>query len=68
MDEEEPDDLAPLIRELPERQRLAVFLHYYADLDYHTVAEVMDISPGTVGATLSAARSALRERLTEVQS
>ncbi len=67
-DQAESDDLAPLIRELPERQRLAVFLHYYADLDYDTIAEVMDISPGTVGATLTAARSALRERLTEVQS
>ena len=65
---DERDDLAPFIRELPERQRLAVFLHYYADLDYHTIAEVMDISPGTVGATLSTARAALRERLTEVRS
>ncbi len=62
------DDLGPLIRDLPDRQRLAVFLHYYADLDYHAIAEVMDISPGTVGATLSAARAALRERMTEVRS
>ena len=65
---EESDVLTPFIRELPERQRLAVFLHYYADLDYHAIAEVMDISPGTVGATLSAARAALRERMTEVRS
>jgi len=26
---------------LPERQRLAVFLHYYADLDYRAIGEVL---------------------------
>ena len=56
-----------LVAALPERQRLAVFLHYYADLDYATVAEVMGVTAGTVGATLSAARDALRERLVEVE-
>jgi RNA polymerase sigma factor (sigma-70 family) len=51
---------------LPERQRLVVFLHYYADLDYRTIADALGISEGTVGATLSAARAALRSSLTEV--
>ncbi|HKY12660.1 MAG TPA: sigma-70 family RNA polymerase sigma factor [Gaiellaceae bacterium] len=51
---------------LPERQRLVVFLHYYADLDYRTIAEALGIREGTVGATLSAARAALRSSLTEV--
>ena len=60
--------MSVLIRELPERQRLAVFLHYYADLDYATIADVMDISPGTVGATLTQARAALRARIEEVRS
>ena len=50
---------------LPERQRLAVFLHYYADLDYATIASVLQIAPGTVAATLNAARGSLRERLKE---
>ena len=31
-----------------------LFLHYYADLDYTTIAQALDISPGTVGATLCA--------------
>jgi len=50
---------------LPTRQRLAVFLHYYADLDYATIASVLEIAPGTVAATLNAARASLRERLRE---
>lgn len=57
-----------LVAALPERQRLALFLHYYADLDYETVGAVMGVSPGTVGATLNAARATLRERLLEVEA
>ena len=49
---------------LTERQREVLFLHYYADLDYATIAEALGISPGTVGATLSNARAALRRALT----
>jgi RNA polymerase sigma factor (sigma-70 family) len=48
---------------LPERQRLVVFLHYYADLDYRTIATALGIREGTVGATLSAARAALRHSM-----
>jgi RNA polymerase sigma factor (sigma-70 family) len=50
---------------LTDRQRLIVFLHYYADLDYRRIAQILGISEGTVGATLSAARSALRDQLKE---
>jgi RNA polymerase sigma-70 factor, ECF subfamily len=53
---------------LPERQRLVVFLHYYADLDYRTIAAALGISEGTVGATLSTARAALRSSLKEVST
>lgn len=60
-------ELRTLISELPERQRLALFLHYYADLDYDAVAEAMGVSTGTVGATLTAARQRLRTRLREVE-
>jgi RNA polymerase sigma-70 factor (ECF subfamily) len=48
---------------LTERQREVLFLHYYADLDYTTIADSLGISPGTVGATLSTARGALRRAL-----
>jgi DNA-directed RNA polymerase specialized sigma24 family protein len=51
---------------LTERQREIVFLHYYADLDYGAIAEALGISPGTVGATLTAARQTLRSALEEV--
>lgn len=48
---------------LTDRQREVLFLHYYADLDYTTIADALGISPGTVGATLTAARQTLRGAL-----
>jgi RNA polymerase sigma factor (sigma-70 family) len=55
--------VADAVRALPERQRLVLFLRYYADLDYEAIAQALDISSGTVGATLTAARSALEQAL-----
>jgi len=63
----EREEVRSLIARLPERQRLALFLRYYADLDYGTIAEALAISGGTVGATLSQAREALLQLLTEVR-
>lgn len=51
---------------LPERQRLVVFLRYYADLDYRSIAAALSIEVGTVSATLSAAHTALRKLIQEV--
>jgi RNA polymerase sigma factor (sigma-70 family) len=51
---------------LPERQRMVVFLRYYADLDYRTIAAALGIEVGTVSATLSAAHQALGKALEEV--
>jgi RNA polymerase sigma factor (sigma-70 family) len=48
------------VRNLPERQRVAVFLRYWADLDYRAIAEVLEVEVGTVSATLSAAHQSLR--------
>jgi RNA polymerase sigma-70 factor (ECF subfamily) len=56
-------DVRALIARLPERQRLALFLRYYADLDYASIAAALRIKPGTVAATLSAAHAALRTEL-----
>jgi RNA polymerase sigma-70 factor (ECF subfamily) len=53
---------------LPERQRLAIFLRYYADLDYRSIAAALEIEVGTVSATLAGAHSTLRKQLREVQS
>ena len=54
------------IAALPARQREALFLRYYADLDYRAIADVLGIEVGTVSATLSTAHEALRKRLEEV--
>jgi RNA polymerase sigma-70 factor (ECF subfamily) len=59
--------LAVLVAGLPERQRLALFLRHYADLDYQAIAVALGVKPGTVGATLHAAHSALRRELLEVE-
>jgi RNA polymerase sigma-70 factor (ECF subfamily) len=48
---------------LPERQRLVLFLRYYADLSYREIGEVLDLRTGTVSATLAAAHRTLRARL-----
>lgn len=53
---------------LPERQRLVLFLRYYADLDYGAIAQALEISPGTVGATLTSARSALEQVLLSMEA
>jgi RNA polymerase sigma-70 factor, ECF subfamily len=62
------EGLHALVCELPERQRLALFLRYYADLDYAAIADALEISSGTVGATLTQARENLRRLLTGVRS
>jgi RNA polymerase sigma factor (sigma-70 family) len=59
------DDLRVKLRALPERQRLAIFLRYYADMSYAQVADVLGISAGTVAASLNAAHRALRQDLEE---
>jgi RNA polymerase sigma factor (sigma-70 family) len=52
---------------LPERQRLAVYLRYYADLDYRSIAHALGVEVGTVSATLSSAHEALRRSMKEVE-
>ena len=56
-------ELRARIAALPERQRLAVFLRYYADLDYAAIATALDVEIGTVSATLSQAHRNLRSEL-----
>ena len=50
---------------LPERQRLAVLLRYFADLDYQSIAVALDVEVGTVSATLATAHAALRRSYQE---
>ena len=64
--DENDDELRELIAALPERQRIAVFLRYYADLSYDEIAAVLGTRPGTVAASLNAAHTTLRRNLEEV--
>ena len=64
---EEAPEIRSWIAALPDRQREALFLRYYADLDYRTIADVLGVEVGTVSATLSAAHQALRKKLEEVR-
>lgn len=66
-DHDDPLRVRKWIATLPPRQREALFLRYYADLDYATIAAVLGIEVGTVSATLAAAHRALRGKLEEVQ-
>lgn len=50
---------------LPERQRDALFLRHYLDLDYAGIAEALGVEVGTVSATLHAARENMRKALQE---
>jgi len=61
------DPVRSLVASLPERQRLTLFLRYYADLDYESIAAALGVTTGTVGATLNAAHAALRSSLKEAQ-
>ena len=47
--------------------RAAIFLRYYADLDYRAIADALGIEVGTVSATLATAHASLRNALMEVQ-
>jgi RNA polymerase sigma factor (sigma-70 family) len=60
----EPKLLEQVAR-LPERQRLVLFLRYFADLSYDGIAEALRVSPGTVAATLNSAHRTLRRELEE---
>ncbi len=63
----ERPELRAAIAALPDQERNAVFLRYYAALTQNEVAEVLGVRPGTVAAALNHARTKLRAALaTEV--
>ena len=61
VDELGPDLLALVqaLRQVPEKQRHALVLHYLADLSVEQVAQELEISVGTVKSRLSRGRAAL---------
>ncbi|MGI8944832.1 MAG: RNA polymerase sigma factor [Thermoleophilaceae bacterium] len=59
VDRERDPQLTAAIGSLPPRRRLVVFLRYFADLTYADIAAALEVSEGTVAATLAQAREAL---------
>jgi RNA polymerase sigma factor (sigma-70 family) len=57
-------ELRALVAALPEQERHATYLRYYADLSQDEIAGVLGVRPGTVGAALNHARNKLRAALT----
>jgi len=66
LDPERDPALAAAIRTLAPRRRVIVFLRYFADFSYAEIAEALELSEGTVAATLAQARAALYHDLAEV--
>jgi RNA polymerase sigma factor (sigma-70 family) len=54
-----PSEVWAALRLLPQRQRTAIALRYLGDLTQAEIAQSMGISPGSVAATLHAARRRL---------
>jgi RNA polymerase sigma-70 factor (ECF subfamily) len=65
LDDRDPHGVHAWVSRLPERERLVVFLRYFADLDYRGIASALGIEVGTVSATLHSAHATLRRSLEE---
>ncbi len=57
------EDVIHAMRQLPDEQRLTVFLVDVEQLSHQEVAEITDVAIGTVKSRSSRARTALRQRL-----
>jgi RNA polymerase sigma-70 factor (ECF subfamily) len=60
---ERDPELDAALRSLPARQRLIVFLRYFADLPHGEIAAICGLQRGTVSASLAQAKAALAQRL-----
>lgn len=63
-DDEMTETLRREIGYLSDRQRLVIYMHYYAELPVGEIAKRLNISPGTVKWHLSDARTKLKEGIT----
>jgi RNA polymerase sigma-70 factor (ECF subfamily) len=53
------------VQALPERQRIAVIMHKYQQMDYHQIAEVLKLSESAIKSLLFRAYETLRVQLRE---
>ena len=63
----QPEDreLFSAVMELPERERAAVYLHYYEGYTFQEIGEILHISPSAVSMRLHRARKQLQASLKE---
>ena len=65
IDEEEKSDIKEIVEDLlntlTDRQREAIYLRYMQNLSYEEIAELLDISPGSVRKLVYRAIMCLRE-------
>jgi RNA polymerase sigma-70 factor (ECF subfamily) len=60
---DDADQLAPLLRQLPEDYRVAVVLRDVMDLEYDEIAEILGVPGGTVRSRIARGRARLAELL-----
>jgi len=60
---DDADQLAPLLRQLPEDYRVAVVLRDVMDLEYDEIAEILGVPGGTVRSRIARGRARLTELL-----
>ncbi len=58
---DQPDELTDALRSLPDRQRAAIVLRYYADLPDAAIADALGCRVGTVASLIHRGLAALRE-------
>lgn len=57
------NDLASAVEQLPDGYRLLITMHYFEELAYHEIAEVLELPLGTVKTQLHRAKKRLREHM-----
>jgi RNA polymerase sigma-70 factor (ECF subfamily) len=54
-----------MIDELPEKQKMALFMYYYEDMSYRQIAKALDITVSTVSTNIMKAKATLKKRMEE---
>jgi RNA polymerase sigma factor (sigma-70 family) len=63
VEKETQEKVVALLNELTPRQRHAIYLRYFEDLDFETIAQVMDMQVQSVRNTISRGLNVLRDML-----
>jgi RNA polymerase sigma-70 factor (ECF subfamily) len=65
MEQDDREQLAKLIRQLPASQRSVIFMYYYENMSYKEISKTLGIKAGTVATNLKKARSKLEKSIGE---